>query len=98
MLKHRSKRYFRSALVSWDNTARKALSKSTVYYGFTPKTFKQWLSDIMVESKKIHSGSEDIVFINSWNEWAEGSHLEPDMRYGYAYLQVVKEVLEKLNT
>lgn len=96
MLKHKSKTCFRSALVSWDNSARRALSKSTVYFGFTPETFKQWLKDIVIESKKIHSDSENIVFVNSWNEWAEGSHLEPDMKYGYAYLQTVKEVLEEV--
>lgn len=92
--KHNSEIFFRSALTSWDNTARKALSGGMIFEGFKPETFKQWLEDIIAESKEIHSEAEDIVFVNSWNEWAEGSHLEPDMKYGYAYLQMVKEALE----
>lgn len=94
MLLHKANTYFRSALTSWDNTARKAVSGGTIFYGFSPQTFRIWLSDIINESKQIHSRSEDIVFVNSWNEWGEGSHLEPDMKYGYAYLQSVKDVLE----
>lgn len=95
MFSHQNKKYFRSALASWDNTARKALSGACIMCGLTPQTFKQWLKDIIAESKKIHSDSENIVFLNSWNEWAEGSHLEPDMKYGYAWLQACKEALEE---
>lgn len=94
---HNSKTFFRSALTSWDNTARKALSGGMIFEGFKPGTFKQWLEDIVAESIKIHSDAENIVFVNSWNEWAEGSHLEPDMKYGYAYLQMVKEALEGIS-
>ena len=97
MLSHNSNaKYFRSALTSWDNTARKATTNALIFHGLTPQTFKQWLVDIMKESKKIHSKSEDIVFVNSWNEWAEGSHMEPDMKYGYAWLQACKEALEEM--
>ncbi len=95
MLNHGAKAYFRSALTAWDNTARRGTSGASIFYGFSPETFKSWLRDIVAESKKIHSAENDIVFVNSWNEWAEGSHLEPDMKYGYAYLQKVKEVLEE---
>lgn len=94
-IKHKSKKFFRSALTAWDNTARKATSGSSIYVGLNPQTFKTWISDIINESKKIHSADENIVFINSWNEWAEGSHLEPDMKYGYAYLQALKDALEE---
>lgn len=90
--KPKSINYYRSALVSWDNTARKTSLNGVIIHGLNPGTFKVWLKDIIAESKQIHSKANDIVFINSWNEWAEGSHLEPDLRYGYAYLQAVKEV------
>lgn len=94
MINYGKQRYFRSALTSWDSTARKAISGAFVLQGLNPYTFKEWLTDIVIESRSIHSKSENIVFINSWNEWGEGSHLEPDMKYGYAYLQSIKEVLE----
>ena len=96
MIKHKNKKYFRSAMVSWDNTARKALSQAHIITGLNPMTFRGWLKDIVEESQRIHTKEEDIVFVNSWNEWAEGSHLEPDMKYGYAYLKIVKEVLEEV--
>ena len=96
MKKHRSKEFFRSALTSWDNTARKCTSGATVFEGFTPEKYKVWLKDIMMESKKVHGNKKDFVFVNSWNEWAEGSHLEPDMRYGYAYLEATRQAIEEL--
>lgn len=95
LYKHNSKKYFRSALVSFDNTARKGFdSNGSVFFSLNSETLQQWLKDIIEESKQIHSKSEDIVFVNSWNEWAEGSHLEPDMRFGYANLQAVKTALD----
>lgn len=95
MITYKTQTYFRSALTSWDNSARKAISGACILYGLNPKTFKKWLSDIVEESQKIHSEEENIVFVNSWNEWGEGSHLEPDIKYGYAYLKALKDVLER---
>ena len=54
-----------------------------------------WLTDIIKESHEIHSVDNDFVFVNAWNEWAEGAHLEPDMMYGYANLDAVRNALEK---
>jgi len=96
MIKHQNNRvYFRSAMTAWDNTARKAISDGKIIWGLTPDTYKQWLKDIIEESYRIHPPEENIVFLNSWNEWAEGSHLEPDMKYGYAYLQETRDAIEE---
>jgi len=95
LYEHNSRKYFRGVIPSWDNTARRANSGAEIFTGLTPDTFQQWLRDVIVESKKIHSKEEDVVFVNAWNEWAEGAHLEPDMKYGYANLKAVKKAIEQ---
>lgn len=92
---HNSETYYRGAMPSWDNTARKAYNGATIYEGLNPQTFERWMRDIIRESKEIHSKDENFVFVNAWNEWAEGTHLEPDLKYGYANLAAVKNALIK---
>ncbi|MDD2435015.1 MAG: glycoside hydrolase family 99-like domain-containing protein [Bacilli bacterium] len=74
----------------WDNTARKA-NNSTLFIGSTPERFKEYLSAQIKRSKEVYN--KDMVFVNAWNEWAEGAHLEPDKKHGYEYLEAVKEAL-----
>lgn len=82
---------FRSANPSWDNTARKK-NKGTVFQNSCPKLFEKWLTNAFVHTlQQKTSNDEKIIFINAWNEWAEGAHLEPDQRYGYAWLQAVRD-------
>jgi lipopolysaccharide biosynthesis protein len=95
LYKHNSNNYYRGAMPSWDNTARKAYNGATIYTGLNPDTFEKWLIDIISESKEIHSKEENYVFVNAWNEWAEGTHLEPDLKYGYANLSAIKNALIK---
>ncbi|WP_027407437.1 glycoside hydrolase family 99-like domain-containing protein [Anaerovibrio sp. RM50] len=94
--KHISKKYYRCACTNWDNTARKGKIGARIIWGITPEKLRDWLVDLITESKTIHDVEDDFVFISSWNEWAEGSHLEPDMRYGYAWLNAVRSALEKV--
>lgn len=85
---------FKTVFPNWDNTARKAYSRASIYQ-LEPKIYKEWLVNCIKWTKENHNKDEQFVFINAWNEWAEGAHLEPDTRYGYAYLQATKEALEE---
>jgi len=90
-------RIYKTVFPGWDNTARRG-SKGTVYH-VTPKLYKKWLLDIMKHTVEKREPKDRFVFINAWNEWAEGAHLEPDRRYGYAYLSATADaVLEAQNT
>ena len=62
------------------------------FVGSTPELFKKWLKDTLVRFKPF-SKEENLVFINAWNEWAEGNHLEPDQKWGRRYLEVTKEAI-----
>ena len=94
--KYNSPNVIKSIFPSWDNTARKAYSEGgAVFYGETPELYKKWLIDILKWTKENKSKDNQFVFINAWNEWSEGAHLEPDNYYGYAYLQATKEAMEE---
>lgn len=85
---------FRGATPSWDNTARRK-NKGTVFHHSSPKLFTKWLTNAFSDTiTRIDNPEEQIVFVNAWNEWAEGAHLEPDQRYGYAWLQAVRDAHE----
>lgn len=85
---------FKCVFPGWDNSSRKAYRDAMIYQ-MTPKDYKKWLSDVILWTKNNCSTNEQLVFINAWNEWAEGAHLEPDQHYGYAYLQATKDSLEE---
>jgi 2-polyprenyl-3-methyl-5-hydroxy-6-metoxy-1,4-benzoquinol methylase len=77
---------FRTVFPSWDNTARVGSSALVVLDG-TPSNYEYWLSETIRLTKENCSGPELFVFVNAWNEWAEGCHLEPDRRYGLRFLE-----------
>ncbi len=82
---------FPCVIPSWDNSARKRISAS--YQNEDPGLFKKWLIKSF-EKVEEYEDDEKIVFINAWNEWAEGCHLEPDKKNGRMFLQAVKEALQ----
>ena len=87
---------FRSVCPSWDNTARRK-EYGTIFLNNTPKLYQRWLENAIAETLEQHNNPEErLVFVNAWNEWAEGAHLEPDTHYGYAWLQATRNALESL--
>ena len=82
---------FPSVMVGWDNTARRARG-ATIYHGATPERYEHWLK-VTADALTDVRAEENYLFILAWNEWAEGNHLEPDQRYGRAFLEATRSVL-----
>jgi lipopolysaccharide biosynthesis protein len=80
-------RYHPCIVPNWDNTPRSGV-RGLVLHGSTPELFGIQVRAAMERAAHLR-GEESIIFVKSWNEWAEGNHLEPDLRYGRAYLQVL---------
>jgi hypothetical protein len=67
-----------------------------VVHGSTQERFQSWLQTSIEFSKQTLPADRRLVLVNAWNEWAEGAHLEPDTRYGYAYLNSVGRALSAI--
>lgn len=87
---------FRGVFPSWDNEARRP-GKGISYKGSSPELFYEYLKNINDFSQKNRIDEESVVFVNAWNEWAEGAHMEPDKKYGYSFLNRVAKVIEERN-
>jgi len=83
---------YHTVMPSWDNEAR-IPGRGNVYHNARPALYQRWLTNICRHVKKQSTNRENLVFINAWNEWAEGAYLEPDRRYGYAYLQATSNAI-----
>jgi lipopolysaccharide biosynthesis protein len=77
-------RRHRSVMAGFDNTARKP-ENCHIYHGATPTNFRRWLRGTLLHEH--HQDGERVVFINAWNEWAEGTYLEPDREFGCGWLE-----------
>lgn len=77
---------------SWDNSARR--KSATIIQNDDPAVYGKWLKKA-VEDVQAYPDAERFVFINAWNEWAEGCHLEPDRKHGHAFLNETRDALNK---
>jgi lipopolysaccharide biosynthesis protein len=77
---------FRTVFPCWDNTPRRG-DRGLVVLDGTPANYEHWLFEALRRTQEEFPGSERFVFINAWNEWAEGCHLEPDRKYQRGFLE-----------
>lgn len=84
---------FRGLCPSWDNTARR-MEVASIWVNASPSGYREWLANAVADTcKRFDEFDSRLIFVNAWNEWAEGAYLEPDARHGYAYLQETRDVL-----
>jgi lipopolysaccharide biosynthesis protein len=79
-------RRHRSVMAGWDNTPRRGV-EANVFHGATPTSFRRWLRGTILHERS--RPGQRVVFINAWNEWAEGAYLEPDRDFGHGWLEAV---------
>ncbi len=79
-------------MLAWDNAARRKNGWFT-FCGFSLRKLYTWVTEIAEQARKDFDEEERFVFINAWNEWGEGTYLEPDEKYGYASINTVSKAL-----
>lgn len=81
---------------SWDNSARRRRG-AFILTGSTPALFEHWVREVIGRFRP-SSDQEDLIFVNAWNEWAEGNHLEPDQLWGREWLEALQRGLSSGGT
>jgi hypothetical protein len=84
-------RQYRGVMPGWDNTARRRHA-AHIYHHSSPELYGRWLHEVC-EQARVGDIQQPVVFINAWNEWAEGACLEPDLRSGRAYLKATRQAV-----
>ncbi|WP_348717356.1 glycoside hydrolase family 99-like domain-containing protein [uncultured Alistipes sp.] len=80
------------AFTDWDNTPRHK-ERGYAYQGVTTGKFKKYFGELLANTKSFYD--TDMVFVFAWNEWAEGGYLEPDKKYGYGFLEAIRDTLKE---
>lgn len=80
-----SHKYFHCVTPMWDNSARRK-DNALILKNSSPDVYEYWLKKA-IEQGAARNPEENLVFINAWNEWGEGNHLEPCQKWGRAYLE-----------
>lgn len=80
---------FPTLFPNWDRSPRQG-RQAAVCYDSTPEVFEK---DIQLALKLLDKKPDNrkILFLQAWNEWGEGNHVEPDLKYGHGYLNVLKK-------
>jgi lipopolysaccharide biosynthesis protein len=89
-----ARKLYRAVMPMWDNTPRRN-NTAMIYEGSSPALYKEWLIDVLRETHSRSDLEVPFVFVNAWNEWGECAYLEPDRKYGYAYLRATRQAIEE---
>ena len=87
---------YRGTMLAWDNSAR----KKTDYHlwdGYSHRLFYQWNRIVISYTRKHYAEENRFIFVNAWNEWGEGTYLEPDETYGYAAINALSKAIFDLS-
>jgi lipopolysaccharide biosynthesis protein len=84
---------FRCVFPGWDNSARRK-NDAIIVVGSTPDLYEEWLRGVVLTEVK--KSQNRPIFVNAWNEWAEGCHLEPCVKWGRSYLEATKRALQQV--
>ena len=85
--------YLRCVCPGFDNSPRRPNGNALILRNNDPALYEDWLRQILAWTRQRRGPGEQIVFINAWNEWAEGNHLEPDNIHGRAFLEATQRAL-----
>jgi hypothetical protein len=88
---------FRTVMAPWDNTPRYA-SRAIIHTNTDNDAYKLWLSEAIVDTRWRYEPDERMVFVHSWNEWCEGTYIEPDGRYGRRLLEQTRDVVKEVRS
>jgi lipopolysaccharide biosynthesis protein len=84
---------FPCVIPNWDNTPRSG-KNGIVFHNSTPEFFRMQLAKAISQAQRYDNPELQLIFIKSWNEWAEGNYLEPDLKFGRAYLEALQQELQ----
>ncbi len=82
---------FPCVMPMWDNFARRRDS-AHIFINSTPELYGRWLTEV-IKRFVPYSRDENLIFLNAWNEWGEGTHLEPCQKWGRAYLEATRNAI-----
>ena len=93
---YKGEKVYRTVTPCWDNTPR-VQNRSLILLNSVPKNYEFWLKSAKEYTEK-NFANDRLIFINAWNEWGEGCHLEPDRLYSHRYLEATQRVMNNDST
>jgi hypothetical protein len=86
--------FFRGVMTDWDNTPRLP-QNGQIFVNAHPANYERWMAGVIGQTRARRQGDARLVFINAWNEWAEGAYLGPNQQYGRRFLEAMRRALAR---